>query len=78
MKKEDTARLYWNVANVLSCSVAGNGETKTGLFTGASGTTTKPINSQAIYTLTCLKLPDGSSSVSETQTVNIVPEVHEL
>jgi hypothetical protein len=78
VKKGDTARLYWNVANVLSCTVSGNNETKTGLSAGSSGTTTRAINSQVAYTLTCLTLPDGSSSVSETQTVNIIPETREI
>jgi hypothetical protein len=78
VKKGEKVRLYWDVANVLSCTVTGNGETRSGLTAGPSGTTTASINSQAIYVLTCLRLPNGSSSVSETQTVNIIPEAKEL
>jgi hypothetical protein len=78
VKKGETVRLYWDASNVLSCTVSGNGETKNGLSAGSSGATTTPISSQAIYTLTCLKLPDGATSFSETQTVNIIPEPQEI
>ncbi|MBI5458075.1 hypothetical protein HY971_05125, partial [Candidatus Kaiserbacteria bacterium] len=44
---------------------------------GSSGKTTSAIMQQAIYTLQCLKLPDGSSSFTEAQTVDIIPGFQE-
>jgi hypothetical protein len=77
VKKGDTTKVHWNVSNVLSCTVSGNNDSWSGLSSGSSGKITSPIMQQAIYTLLCLKLPDGSSSFSETQTVDIIPGFQE-
>jgi hypothetical protein len=69
--------VYWNVANVESCTVTGsNGDS----WTGASGQeTSAPLLSQTIYTLHCTALPTASPpAVDETATVNLVPIFQEL
>jgi hypothetical protein len=65
-----TTTVYWDVANVQSCTVTGdNGDSWTGL-TGAK--TSSPISSQTRYTLSCTPL-EGASFPTETQQVNVVP-----
>lgn len=71
----ETTKLYWNVTNVSSCLITGNGDTWTDTFSGASGKTTNPINSQTIYTLSCTGL--DSSTFIETATINIIPVFQE-
>lgn len=73
VKSGQTAKLYWNVSNILSCSVSGNNDSWSTLSSGSNGATSSPIQQQSSYTLRCLKLPDGASSFSETQTINIIP-----
>jgi hypothetical protein len=75
INKGGTVKLYWNVSNVLSCSVSGNNETWSGTI--GAGLPTNVINAQTPFTLTCQKLPSGATSFSETQTVNIIPGFQE-
>jgi len=74
-----TTHAYWSVSNVKSCTVTGtNGDSWTGASSGASGKVTGLVNSQTIYTLSCIGL-DGSPtpSLNETVTVNIIPTFQE-
>jgi hypothetical protein len=75
VRKGNTTKLYWNVSNVLSCSVAGNGDTFSGTI--GTGVVTSSINNLTAYTLTCLKFPDGSTSFSESVPVYITPTMQE-
>ncbi|MBM3271902.1 hypothetical protein FJY94_01290 [Candidatus Kaiserbacteria bacterium] len=72
-----TAKLYWNIENVSSCTVTGsNGsDSWTGATSTASGRQTSAITSRVDYTLSCTAL-DGSS-FQESATVNVVPVYRE-
>ena len=72
----NTVSVNWDVENVLQCTVTGsNGDTWQG-STGAQ--TSAPITGQTIYTLNCDALPGATpATVSESTTVNIVPQFHE-
>jgi len=60
VQKGKTTKLYWNIANVSSCSVMGtNSDGWTGTTSGTSGKTSSAINQQTVYTLACNAL-DGS------------------
>ena len=68
--------LYWNVDNVESCTVTGNnGDSFSGASSGAGGQETAEIEQQTVFTLSCDGL-DGTT-VTETQTVNILPVFNE-
>ena len=71
--------LYWNVANVASCTVTGNnGDSWTAVSSGVSGKLSTPVTRQTIYTLSCTALSGYTpSSFSESVTVNIVPVFQE-
>ena len=74
LRKGNSARVSWNVSNVQSCTVSGNGDVWNTTSSGSDGNTTSPINQQVVYTLSCQALPGGSpSSIVETKTVNIAP-----
>jgi hypothetical protein len=75
VRKGDSTKLYWNVSNVLSCSVEGNNQSFNGMV--GSGVVSAAINNLTIYTLTCQKLPDGATSFSETAPVYITPTMQE-
>jgi hypothetical protein len=75
VRKDDSTKLYWNVSNVLSCSVEGNNQSFNGMV--GSGVVRAAINNLTIYTLTCQKLPDGATSFSETAPVYITPTMQE-
>lgn len=69
-------KLFWDVANVSSCSVSGNdGENWTGSTSGGSGVTTLPIAQQTVFTLTCVGV--DSSTATESVVVNIAPVFNE-
>jgi hypothetical protein len=71
-----TSQISWSASNVISCTVSGtNGDS----WSGASGSkTSSPIVARTTYTLICHALPGASpSSLTETQTVNIVPQFQE-
>jgi hypothetical protein len=63
--------LSWNIGNVIGCTVSGNGQTFSGLTNSAA--ITNPVTGLTTFTLTCLELPNGATSFSESQTVNIAP-----
>ena len=69
LRKGQRSQVHWEAHNVTSCTVsAGNGDS----WSGSSGTqTTKVLQSQMIYKLTCTGL-DGTTLVQQA-TVNIVP-----
>ncbi len=70
-----TTTVYWNVANVQSCTVTGsNGDSWSGL-SGANASAA--ISAQVLYTLSCVPL-EGASFSSEIQQVNVVPVFQEL
>ena len=75
-----TTQIHWNVDNVVSCAVSGtNGDSWTGLSSGADGKTSEPIVSQVTYTLTCNAYPGVTPpTISESETVNVIPVFQEL
>ncbi|MDO8522100.1 MAG: hypothetical protein Q7S08_02315 [bacterium] len=76
----DTTQVHWEVSNVTSCTVTGtNGDSWTGLSSGASGQTSSAITGQTTYTLTCAAYAGVTpATLSEIQTVNIIPIFEEL
>jgi|GEM_PF-4149437 len=70
-----TTQVSWNISNVVSCTTTGtNGDS----WSGLSGTkTSKAINAQTTYTLSCI--PDDPSAPVFTQsvTLNLVPTYRE-
>lgn len=79
VRRGDTVNVYWNVQNVSSCTVTGtNGDSWTSKLSGTNGQTTSPILGQTIYTLSCTALPRARpSSITESQTVNVIPSFQE-
>lgn len=72
LSKGNSSTLFWNISNVSSCTVTGSdGEQWNSTSSGSNGTSTTPIQQQTIFTLNCLGL--DSSTIVETQSVNIVP-----
>lgn len=70
-----TAKLYWNVSNVQSCTVSGsNGDHWIGSFSGTSGTSTAPIMGKTTFSLRCVA-PQGASpaTINESATVSVAP-----
>ncbi len=80
LQNEERAEVYWNADNASSCSVSGNnGDSWNGNFSGASGKTSGQITTQTVFTLSCAALSGASPpSVTETQTVNLIPIIEEL
>lgn len=76
----ETTQIYWNVDNVTSCAVSGtNGDSWSGLSSGADGKTSSAILGQTTYTLTCNAYPGVTpATVSESKAVNIIPIFQEL
>ncbi len=75
-----TVRVYWNVANVDSCTVTGsNGDVWTASSSGSSGKLSGTIAQRTVYTLSCTALSGYTpASFSESATVNILPVFQEL
>jgi hypothetical protein len=80
-----TTQVYWDISNVLSCTITGangdgTGSNSTGTWSttssGTTGVTTSPITSQTVYTLKCLE-EDGVTYFTQTATVNVVPTYQE-
>lgn len=68
--------VYWNLTNVSSCAVTGsNGNSWTGSFSGTAGKTSLPIVQRTTFTLSCTGL--DSSTVTESQVVNVIPVFQE-
>jgi hypothetical protein len=79
VRKGTSAKLYWNVSNVASCTVTGtNGETLAAGCTGSvctsgnTGRTTAAIASTVIYSLRCNAL-SGVTPSSFNHTVTVLP-----
>jgi len=71
-----STKLFWNLANVSSCTVQGeNGDHWTGASSGSSGVTSALLTQQTSFTLSCTG--DDSSHIQETGTVYIVPVFQE-
>jgi hypothetical protein len=78
--------LYWNVTNVQSCTVTGNGDSWSSASSSLSsctkrngGCVSSPINSSATYTLSCTALVgSGSPNITETVTVTPSPTYQEI
>jgi hypothetical protein len=71
-----TVQVSWNITNVQSCTVKG---TNTDSWSGLSGSkTSKAINAQTTYTLSCVKDdPSDLTPFTQSATVNLVPTYHE-
>ena len=71
-----TTMLFWDVANVSSCTVTGtDGEHWSGASSPTNGQATSPILQQTTFTLACSGL-DGSS-INESIVVNVLPVFQE-
>lgn len=75
-----STRLYWNVTNASSCTVAGdNGDSWVEDFSGTTGKQSGSITAQTRYTLRCSALPGATpSTITESVVVNILPVFQEL
>lgn len=75
-----TTQLYWNATNVASCLLTStNADSINLISSGASGVTSRAIQHETVYTLSCAKLPGAlGDSISEQVTVRIVPVMIEL
>ncbi|TSC69507.1 MAG: Uncharacterized protein G01um101456_188, partial [Parcubacteria group bacterium Gr01-1014_56] len=83
IRKGTTTTLYWNIADVASCTVSGsNGEGGSGA--GASwnatsqttGVVTSAIQQKTVYTLTCIG--NDASTFIDTVTVSLIPVFQEI
>ena len=76
----NTVKLYWNVANVASCTVNGtNDDYWSGTTSGVSGTSSAPIDGRTTYSLHCSALSGGfPPSINESVTVGVTPRWREL
>lgn len=73
-----TTRVYWNVSNVEACSVSGtNGDSWSGVSSGAGGKLSGAIFQRTTYTLSCDAYAEQVFA-PESATVNIVPVFQEL
>ncbi|MDB5238363.1 MAG: hypothetical protein JWM46_633 [Candidatus Kaiserbacteria bacterium] len=71
-----TARIYWNISNVSSCTTTGsNGDSWTGASSGSAGKATAAITQQTTFTLRCTGL--DASHINESATVNVIPVFQE-
>lgn len=71
------SKLYWNISYVSGCTVSGtNGDSWTGVSSGATGKTTKGITQRTTFHLACTGL--DSSAVDENTDINIVPIFQQL
>ncbi len=92
IRSTTAVRVYWNVANVQSCTVtednpninnswtvAGNAGNNWTSSSGTNGRVSSAISQQTTFTINCTQL-DGTSlppSFPETATVNVAPDFHE-
>ncbi len=70
-----TARLYWDVTGVQSCTVTGNGDSWSTMASGATGVETSPITQKTTYTLTC---QTGATPLIENLDIVLVPVFREI
>jgi DNA-binding beta-propeller fold protein YncE len=77
LQSGETAQVHWSVSDAQSCIVTGtNGDSWTGLSSPTNGETSKPINSQTIYTLACVAF-GNNPNLTEMATVNVAPTFEE-
>lgn len=77
----DTVKIYWNIDNVTSCTVTGNGDSWTGASSvlapcmhDGNACVSSPIVGQTTYTLSCAAYAGATPpTFNETKTVNIAP-----
>lgn len=76
--KGGSTRVFWDVENAASCTVAGDtgNDSWSDTFSGDAGKESAPIESRTTYTLSCTGL-DGKS-INESAIVNLIPVFHEL
>ncbi|MGJ0532080.1 hypothetical protein [Methylocystis sp.] len=75
VKKNDTTGVFWNVINVIGCTVSGtNGDSWTTTTRGSSkgSEVSRGIIARTTYTLHCTPYR-GASWTDQTAVVNIVP-----
>ncbi|MCE9541236.1 hypothetical protein K8R03_01600 [Candidatus Kaiserbacteria bacterium] len=79
VRRNGTVQLYWNAANVSSCTISGtNGDSWTDKLSGGTGKVSSAIVAQTVYTLTCNSLPRATpATITDTVTVNVVPVFNE-
>jgi hypothetical protein len=72
--KGASTKAYWSVSNVQSCTVTStNGDSWSGL--SGAGFSSRAIYAQTIFTLSCLRMDNGT--LTEQQTVNLLPVYQE-
>ena len=75
--KGGSIKVYWDIADVESCTATGsNGDSWNALTSGSAGETSRAIDQQTTYTLSCLQ-DDGVTYFTQTATVNVVPTYQE-
>jgi hypothetical protein len=76
--KNKTVQVSWNIANVQSCTVTGsNGDSWSGLTSGATPKTSQPIVQKTVYTLSCVVFDPSAGPFIETASVSLVPTYQE-
>lgn len=74
VRKGGTVQIYWSVSDASSCTVSGtNGQNWSPATSGLQ--TTAAIQQKTVYSLSC---PGGEGTLSDTATVNIIPEYREI
>jgi hypothetical protein len=76
VQKGKTATIAWSATNVIagSCSVTSNAQGG-GTWSGASGSQSAVINSSTMFKLSC-SVPSGA--ISQSVTVNLIPQFQEI
>lgn len=73
----DVTHVVWSSSHVSACQVTGsNGDSWTGTSSDPQGNTSKPINQQVIYTLSCTTA-SGKALPQQQAVINIVPTYKE-
>ena len=76
VRKGGTITLSWNTSNMDSCTLRGpNVGIMATLSSALSGTLSRTVTNQSVYTLTCVD--SVGTSRAQSVTVNIVPETIE-
>ena len=76
VRKGAPTKIFWNVDNVESCTVASPHDSFTGATSGPSGQQSAAINQQTVFSLDCTGL-DGTT-IHETATAGVVPVFQEI
>lgn len=78
----DPTQLYWNVSGATSCAISSLASGSTDSWTisssGSNGVTSSPILGQTQFVMVCQSIPGATpASITESQTVNVIPVFQE-